>query len=234
MVDCSVNDKQLECGDTREVPLESHHHVTNVTSLGGSKQVVLLLLLLLFHGRRHGQEAAELLGRSVALATTTGGICLGARGSALSTRGIALSAGRNASATFASSKGRVLGLAARSHAVGARRTKVEVTVASRRGRESCVVRLTAETDSVARTDMAARGGGSGSVVTLVSQSLVGTDRAALLLHCGAVALTVEVVREARLANILEVGRRYDELVMRIQCMKRWKMLTVPINGAGVT
>jgi hypothetical protein len=111
-------------------------------------------------------------------------------------------------------------------------------VVSRRGREGCVVRLTTEADSVARTDMAACGGaraarGGASVVTLVRKSLVGTDGAALLLHRGAVALTVEVVRQTRLANILEVGRGYDELVMQFQCMKRWKMLTVPINGAGV-
>jgi hypothetical protein len=63
---------------------------------------------------------------------------------------------------------------------------------------------------------------------------VRTDGAALLLHRGAVALTVKVVGKARLANILEVGRRYDELVMRFQCMKRWKLLTVPVPGAGVT
>ena len=42
----------------------------------------------------------------------------------------------------------------------------------------------------------------GGVVTLVGKSLVRTDGAR-----GAVALTVEVVGKARLANILEVGRR---------------------------
>jgi hypothetical protein len=42
---------------------------------------------------------------------------------------------------------------------------------------------------------------------------VRTDEAAWL-HRGAVALTVEIVGETRLANILEVGRRYDKLVMR--------------------
>ena len=175
---------------------------------------------MLFHGRQLGgsvrgeHELVEGL-RSLALtARSMGGICLGARGSTLGTRGgalsvrdIALSAGGNAGATVASSRGGLLSLAARSHAVRAKRTIVEGTVASRRGR-------------------------GGSVVTLVGQSLVGTDGAALL-HRGAVVLTVEVVSETRLTNILEVGRGYDELVMQFQCMKRWKMLTVLIPGAGV-
>jgi hypothetical protein len=47
----------------------------------------------------------------------------------------------------------------------------------------------------------------GGVVTLVGKSLMRTDGAPWLLHRGAVALTVEVVGETRLANILEVGRR---------------------------
>jgi hypothetical protein len=52
-----------------------------------------------------------------------------------------------------------------------------------------------------------------ALVALVGMNLVRTDGAAWL-HRGAVALTVEVVSETRLANILEVGRRYNELVMR--------------------
>jgi hypothetical protein len=64
------------------------------------------------------------------------------------------------------------------------------------------------------SELAARGGGGVvALVALVGMNLVRTDGAAWL-HRGAVALTVEVVSETRLANILEVGRRYNELVMR--------------------
>jgi hypothetical protein len=79
------------------------------------------------------------------------------RESALSVRDTALSTGSRAGATVASSKGGIRGLTAGCHAMRARWTEVEGTVPSWRGREGRVVRLTAEADSVARTDMAARG-----------------------------------------------------------------------------
>jgi hypothetical protein len=76
------------------------------------------------------------------------------------------------------------------------------------------VQLNGESGNTVCSELAARGGGGVvALVVLVGKNLVRTDEAAWL-HRGAVALTVEIVGETRLANILEVGRRYDKLVMR--------------------
>jgi hypothetical protein len=82
--------------------------------------------------------------------------------------------------------------------------------------------------------------GSPRLVGNPRSALVGNPRGALHTDLGAclelhtVALAVVEVGETGLSDVDEVVWSYDELVMRCQCMKRWDMLTVPLDSRRVT